>query len=107
MPLYWGLVRDMLKIAPLALLIDWAIASLTSAGLMRLPVLANTLRISDLMKAVAMPLATSPALWPPMPSARMHSPRAASKATESSFWLRARPGSVAEKIWTIMLFRLG
>src|SRR4051812_20510768 len=42
-----------------------------------------------------MPLATSPALYPPMPSASTTSPFAASAATESSLCERTMPGSVA------------
>src|SRR5258708_37888890 len=41
-----------------------------------------------------MPLATSPALYPPMPSASTTSPLAASAATESSLCDRTMPGSV-------------
>src|SRR5688572_11898327 len=46
------------------------------------------------MTVVAMPLATSPALYPPMPSASTTSPFAASAAIESSLCERTMPGSV-------------
>src|SRR3972149_10702597 len=47
------------------------------------------------MTVVAMPLATSPALYPPMPSARTTRPLDASEATESSLCERTIPGSVS------------
>src|SRR5688572_21345516 len=47
-----------------------------------------------MITVVAMPLATSPALYPPMPSASTTSPFAASAAIESSLCERTMPGSV-------------
>ncbi len=58
------------------------------------PTSDNQRDISDLMKAVAMPLAISPALYPPMPSASTHSCVPSSTTTASSLFSRARPGSV-------------
>src|SRR5690349_7084730 len=43
---------------------------------------------------MAVALATSPARWPPIPSATAHSPRASSTRTLSSFSGRPRPTSV-------------
>src|ERR1044071_970291 len=57
-------------------------------------VLSSTWRISLTITLVAMPLATSPALSPPMPSASTTSPCAASVAIESSLCERTIPGSV-------------
>src|SRR5437870_8620922 len=50
------------------------------------------------MTVVAMPLATSPALYPPMPSASTTRPFAASAAIESSLCERTIPGSVQLEI---------
>src|SRR5688500_9676651 len=47
-----------------------------------------------MITVVAMPLATSPALYPPMPSASTTRPLAASAAIESSLCERTMPGSV-------------
>src|SRR4051812_6980438 len=55
----------------------------------------STCCISVMITVVAMPLATSPALYPPMPSASTTRPFAASAATESSLCERTMPGSVA------------
>src|SRR4051812_27460829 len=54
----------------------------------------STCCISVMITVVAMPLATSPALYPPMPSASTTTPFAASEATESSLCERTMPGSV-------------
>ena len=43
----------------------------------------------------AMALATSPAAWPPMPSATMKRPSFLSTRKLSSLWSRTRPTSVA------------
>lgn len=45
----------------------------------------------------AMALATSPAAWPPMPSATMNRPSRLSMRKLSSLWFRTRPTSVAAK----------
>src|SRR6185295_17436394 len=47
-----------------------------------------------MITVVAMPLATSPALYPPMPSASTTRPFSPSDAIESSLWARTIPGSV-------------
>src|SRR5437773_9358759 len=47
-----------------------------------------------MITVVAMPLATSPALYPPMPSASTTSPWFPSDAIESSLWDLTIPGSV-------------
>ena len=52
------------------------------------------------MSDVAMPLATSPALYPPMPSARTKSPRSGRDSMQSSLWSRTRPGSVRLADWS-------
>src|SRR5260221_13581950 len=55
-----------------------------------------------MITVVAIPLATSPALYPPMPSASTTNPLAASAATESSLCDRTMPGSVElviSRIW--------
>jgi hypothetical protein len=44
------------------------------------------------MSEVAMPLATSPALYPPMPSASTYSPISGRASMQSSLWSRTRPG---------------
>src|SRR6266702_3817771 len=49
---------------------------------------------SVMITVVAMPLATSPALYPPMPSASTTSPWFPSDAIESSLWDLTIPGSV-------------
>jgi hypothetical protein len=56
--------------------------------------LVKSLRSSVVMTVVAIPLATSPALYPPIPSASTTSPLAASEAIESSLCDRTMPGSV-------------
>src|SRR5262245_15475572 len=47
-----------------------------------------------MITVVAMPLATSPALYPPIPSASTTRPFSPSDAIESSLWARTIPGSV-------------
>ena len=47
-----------------------------------------------MITVVAMPLATSPALYPPMPSASTTRPLSPSEAIESSLWDLTIPGSV-------------
>src|SRR5258705_4773625 len=47
-----------------------------------------------MITVVAMPLATSPALYPPMPSASTTRPWSPSDAIESSLWDLTIPGSV-------------
>jgi hypothetical protein len=47
-----------------------------------------------MITVVAMPLATSPALYPPIPSASTTSPFSPSEAIESSLCARTMPGSV-------------
>src|ERR1041385_2796207 len=47
-----------------------------------------------MIAVVAMPLATSPALYPPMPSASTTRPWSPSEAIESSLWDLTIPGSV-------------
>ena len=47
-----------------------------------------------------MPLATSPALYPPMPSASTNSPISGRDSIQSSLWSRTRPGSVRLADWS-------
>ena len=62
--------------------------------LVRLRALEHLAHLASMITLVAMPLATSPALYPPMPSASTTSPWAASVAIESSLCARTIPGSV-------------
>src|SRR5258708_3903732 len=68
----------------------WRVFASTSYGC----AFCSTCCISVMITVVAMPLATSPALYPPMPSASTTSPFAASAATESSLCDRTMPGSL-------------
>ena len=61
-----------------------------------------------MITVVAMPLATSPALYPPMPSASTTRPFAASAAIESSLCERTMPGSVQlaiSRVWVRSIAR--
>src|SRR3954462_2205051 len=77
--------------------ISWLFFWSTSYGL----ALVRICRISVTITVVAMPLATSPALYPPMPSARTTRPFAGSAAIESSLCERTIPGSVQVAISSV------
>ena len=64
---------------------------------------ASALRTSSRISATAMPLATSPALYPPMPSASTASPISVSMARLSSLWERTMPGSVLLAIFSALV----
>jgi len=83
-----------LKIERLALSMQISIARLSSRELDSCPPSAIQRPSSVLMKVVAIALATSPALYPPMPSASTASWFSVSSATESSLLSLTRPGSV-------------
>ena len=106
MPAYCALELAALKMDRLALSMQISMARLSSRALASCPPSDIQRPSSVLMKVVAMALATSPALYPPMPSASTAIWFSGSRATESSLLSLTRPGSVRQKYSKIIWLEL-